>query len=201
MIKLFVEGGGHSEALRSRCREGFRVFLENAGFKGRMPRIVACGGRREAYDRFSTACRSNETALLLIDSEDAVASDIFPWTYLANRPGDRFDCPENVTDDYCHLMVVCMETWFLADKDALSRFFGRGFNAHALPQHTSIEAVSKADIYNGLRQASSNCRTKAPYGKGEHSFKILKVIAPCRVTQASPWAKRFLETLKTIMDG
>ena len=199
--KLYVEGGGDSEALRTRCREGFRGFLEKAGFKGYMPRIVACGGRQAAYDRFNTACQANETALLLIDSEDAVASGTSPWTHLANRRGDGFAKPVNANDDHCHLMVVCMESWFLADKDALARFFGQGFNANVLPQNNNIESVSKTDVYRGLEAATSHCKTKAPYGKGEHSFKIMLVIDPGKVAQASPWAKRFLETLREIMDG
>ncbi|MFP4173845.1 MAG: DUF4276 family protein [Candidatus Hydrogenedentota bacterium] len=200
-VKLYVEGGGDSEALHRRCREGFRGFLKKAGFTGRMPRIVACGGRQAAYDRFSTACSANETALLLIDSEEAISTGTSPWTHLANRPGDGFAKPANTTDDHCHLMVVCMESWFLADKDALSGFFDPGFNGNALPQHTNIEAVSKTDIYNGLQRATSNCKTKAPYGKGEHSFKILLHIAPDKVSAASPWARRFLETLQKVMDG
>lgn len=200
-VKLYVEGGGDSDALRTRCREGFRGFLERAGFKNSMPRIVACGSRQAAYDRFNTACLANETALLLIDSEDAVAPGLSPWMHLADRRGESFVKPVNAQDDHCHLMVVCMETWFLADKDALSRFFGQGFNANGLPQNNNIEAVSKTDIYNGLATATSHCKTKAPYGKGEHSFKILLHIAPDKVSAASPWARRFLEALRKIMDG
>lgn len=197
-VKLYVEGGGDSEALRSRCREAFWGFLEKAGFKGRMPRIVACGGRQAAYDRFRTSCESGEMGLLLIDSEDCVSVDS-PWTHLANRPGDGFVKPQNATEDHCHLMVVCMESWFLADKAALSSFFGQGYNANALPQNTNIEAVSKKEIYDGMHRATSNCKTKAHYGKGDHSFKILLLIAPDKVRNASPWAKRFLEKLDQFM--
>lgn len=39
MVKLFVEGGGDSKALRGQLTEGFTEFLKNAGFKSRMPRI------------------------------------------------------------------------------------------------------------------------------------------------------------------
>lgn len=199
-VKLYVEGGGDSVSLHSKCREGFRSFLEKAGFAGRMPRIVACGGRQSAYDRFKTACESNETALLLIDSEDCVSVDS-PWVHLANRPGDGFAKPQNAGDDHCHLMVVCMESWLLADKGALSEFFGQGFNENALPQNMNIEAVSKYDIYTGMQRATSSCKTKAPYGKGGHSFKILLLIAPDKIRDASPWAKRFFEKLDTFMRG
>lgn len=122
-VRLYVEGGGDSASLKGLCREGFSTFLEKAGCKNRMPRIVACGGRQSAYDMFMTACKSNEPCMLLIDSEDLV-SEASPWKHLANRTGDEFTKPDNATDDHCHLMVVCMESWFLADKVALADFFG-----------------------------------------------------------------------------
>jgi len=197
-VKLYVEGGGDSEALHAECRQGFRTFLEKAGFKKRMPRIVACGGRRAAYDRFRTACGSNETALLLIDSEDFVMEKS-PWQHLAKRPGDGFAKPENVADDHCHLMVVCMESWFLADKEALARFFGTGFKATALPQNPNVEAARKEDIYARLERATARCEKRGPYGKGKHSFKILCLVAPDKAREASPWAKRFVDTLAKIM--
>ncbi|MEW6235210.1 MAG: DUF4276 family protein [Candidatus Omnitrophota bacterium] len=196
-IKLYVEGGGDSDSLHRLCRQSFRIFLEKAGFKGRMPRIVACGGRLAAYDHFKTSNESGETSLLLIDSEDFVASDS-PWMHLANPSGDGFTKPENATDEHCHFMVVCMESWFLADKEALISYFGQGFNETALPQNSEIEAISKKDIYDGLHKASSKCKTKAPYGKGKHSFDILLKIDPGKVCKASFWAKRFLETLDAI---
>ena len=40
---IYLEGGGESKELHSRCREGFRKLLEKNGFKGNMPRLVACG--------------------------------------------------------------------------------------------------------------------------------------------------------------
>jgi hypothetical protein len=199
-VKLFVEGGGDSEALLRRCRAGFRHFLEEAGFKKHMPRIVACGGRRAAYDRFVTNCEAGETGVLLIDSEDPVSAGS-AWAHLANRQADKFAKPSNATDDHCHLMVVCMESWFLADKEALAKHFGQGFNANALPQNADIEAVRKNDLYEGLKRATANCKTKAPYKKGENSFRILLRISPSKVRQASPWAKTFLEKLDALMAG
>ena len=97
-------------------------------------------------------------------------------------------------------MVVCMESWFLADKEALAEFFGQGFNAGALPKREDVEAISKDDVYRCLQRASANCKTKAPYGKGEHSFRILKLVALEKVREASPWARRFFETVSKYME-
>ena len=195
VVKLYVEGGGDSERLHRLCRKGFQGFLEQAGLKGSMPRIVACGGRQTAYDRFKTACKANETALLLIDSEERVSVSS-PWEHLQK---EGFCPPDNAGDTLCHLMVVCMESWFLADKGALSRFFGQGFNAGALPKSEDIETISRQEVYEGLQKASLHCKTKAPYGKGAHSFALLLLIDPLKVADASPWTARFLKELKCIM--
>lgn len=53
-MKIYVEGGGDSKELKTRCRRGFSNFFEKAGLKGRMPRVVACGSlvlavRAQAY--------------------------------------------------------------------------------------------------------------------------------------------------------
>lgn len=50
MVKLYIEGGGEAKSLRIECRQGFHKFLQKAGITGNLPRIVAKGGRRFAYD-------------------------------------------------------------------------------------------------------------------------------------------------------
>ncbi|MFO7802400.1 MAG: hypothetical protein R6V55_08915 [Desulfovermiculus sp.] len=52
---IFIEGGGDSKDLHLECRKAFRMLLEKTGFSGRMPRLVACGGRDDAYDDFRTS--------------------------------------------------------------------------------------------------------------------------------------------------
>lgn len=201
-IKLYVEGGGNSHSLRSGCREGFRKFLEKSGFKGRMPRIVACGSRQDTYASFKTACEKGMRSLMLIDSEDFVSTGVSsPWQHLANRKGDGFAKPANATDESCHFMVVCMESWFLADKEILAGYFGQGFNESALPQNSSIENIAKDDIYKGLKSAISNCKTKVQYDKGDDSFKILGLLTPGKVSEASPWARRFFDQIAKEVEG
>jgi hypothetical protein len=63
--------------------------------------------------------------------------------------------------------------------------------ARALPVHRRVN--SSVNRYN--------CKTKAPYGKGEHSFKLLALIDPTKVANASPWANRFINELKKKMDA
>jgi hypothetical protein len=203
-VKLYVEGGGDSNALKTACRAGFSEFLSKAGLKGKMPRIVACGNRQNAYDSFCTAINSGEEALLLVDSESSVAGNCQddrvenwkPWCHLKNRPGDQWEQPVNATEKDCHLMVQCMEAWFLADRETLEFFFGQGFKGNALPAANQIELVDKRQIYQALAIATHNCKTKNKYDKGKHSFKLLAMIAPDKVITASPWAKRFIDISK-----
>ena len=59
---------------------------------------------------------------------------------------DGWEKPDEAADDNAHLMVQCMETWFLADKDGLAAYFGQGFNRNALPGRQEIEDVAKDDL-------------------------------------------------------
>lgn len=207
-MKLFVEGGGDSHQLRTACREGFTKFITAAGIRKR-PRLVACGSRHDAFDSFRTAVSNGEAAMLLVDSETAVVANCqegeagawTPWVHLRQRRGDEWVKPGAATESECHLMVECMENWFLADRVLLAKFFGNGFNANALPaENRAIESVRKVEVYSALKAATRNSR-KGEYGKGDHSFKLLAEIDPAKVTNASPWAKRFIDELKQVMDS
>lgn len=61
-VKLFVEGGGDSNSLRTECRAAFSAFLQKAGLSGYMPRIVASGSRRAAFDDYCTSISNGEEA-------------------------------------------------------------------------------------------------------------------------------------------
>lgn len=207
-MKLYVEGGGESKTLKTACRAGFSEFIGKAGIV-RKPRIVACGSRQNAYDSFCTALAAGERALLLVDSESLVAAECqqgeflrwMPWVHLKKRQGDLWVKPENAGEDDCHLMVQCMEAWFLSDRKTLQAFFGQGFNANVLPSEgRSIESIDKEQLYQSLANATKSCKTKAPYGKGEHSFALMALVTPERVTSASPWAKRFVDVVRQRME-
>lgn len=190
--RLYVEGGGDSKALRAECRRGFSEFLRRAGLAGRMPRIVASGSRINAYDSFRTALTqspsSSGSPMLLVDAEGPVTL-AGPWEHLHARDG--WSRPGGARDEQCQLMVQCMETWFLADRESLARYFGNGFRESALPGNIQVESIPKADVLDGLDHAARDT-SKGRYSKGEHSFRILAIIDPSRVTDAAPWATRFI---------
>ena len=157
-----------------------------------MPKIVACGGREKAYDKFKIAhLNKDETSLLLVDAEESV-QETGPWRHLKVR--ENWDCPDDAIDDQCHLMVQIMESWFLADQDALKEFYGQDYQDGALPQNSQIEQIAKQDVLDGLKQATSDTG-KRGYNKGSHSFEILAELDPEKVMNASPHAKRFIEAL------
>lgn len=193
-VRLYVEGGGNRAQLRSACRRGFSTFIREAGMQDRMPRIVACGSRRNAYDRFKTAQATDVNAVLLVDAEGQVTAQ-GPWQHLKMR--DDWDQPNGATDDQCHLMVQVMESWFLADVDALESFYGQRFHSQALRANRDVEQVAKQDVLDRLEQATRDTR-KGRYSKGEHSFEILAKLDPEKVRRASDYADRFLASLLRI---
>lgn len=196
-LKIYVEGGGESNKLRTECRQGFRKFFANAGLTGNMPAVVSCGSRSEAYDSFRTALKrpkENTLPLLLVDSEDAYSSSSTPWNHLKAR--DNWDRPKGATDDHVYLMVECMESWFLADRECLKEYFGQGFREKSLPGNPKVETVPKKTVFDSLKTATRDSNTKGEYGKGKHSFEILGRIDPPTVRNAAPNADRLLKKLE-----
>ena len=189
--RLFVEGGGDNKALKAVCRRGFREFIEKAGAAGRISNIVPCGSRGNAFNSFRAALNVGESALLLVDAEGPVTAQ-GAWQHL--KVSDNWDRPANATDAQCHLMVQVMESWFLADADALASFYGQGFNRGALPANPNIEQVSKGDALAGLDQAARNTG-KGGYKKGPEGYDILARLDPGKVRNASPFAECFVQAL------
>ena len=188
--KICVEGGGR-KTMNRECRRGFAAFLTKTGISANAFEVEACGPRGEAYKTFSAECRMGLPSLLLVDAERPVTSRN-TWQHL--KDNDSWSRPEGAKDGGCHLMVQVMESWFLADADALKSFYGQDFRAQSLPKNPDIELVPKQDVINGLKQATLNTG-KGGYAKGRDSFKILEKIDPYKVIKASPHAKRLVEAL------
>lgn len=199
--RLFVEGGGDNKALRTAARKAFQSFLTKAGLAGRLPRVIACGGRGEAYNDFVSALaelRPGDRAYLLVDSEGPVtvgASEDAAWSQVGSRQGDEWERPTPRHTDHLHLMVQVMESWFLADRRTLAEYYGNGFEEARLPASTRpIEQVPKTEVEPALDRAARHTK-KGGYAKGRDSFTLLERIDPDLVRAASPWAQRLIAAL------
>lgn len=193
---IYLEGGGDSRDLHIRCREGFRKLLERCGYKGRMPRLVACGGRNAAFDAFKTALASapkNSFLALWIDSEDKLADIEATWRHLKGRKDDNWDKPPGAVDEQVLFMTTCMETWISADRKTLFRYYGANLQKSALPPLKDLENRSRASVQTALTKATQKC-TNA-YFKGKRSFEVLGQLDPATLKQYLPSFKRVLRIL------
>lgn len=201
-VKLYIEGGGDAKIDDVRCREGFRKLLEKAGFQGRMPRTVASGGRSAAYGAFETAMAvrgDDDYPLLLVDSEDPVSTtEISPdspavWEHLAAR--DRWERPQGANNDQAQLMVTCMETWIMADREALAAVFGHGLRKSALLPENGLESRNRDEVQQALENATKDCGRQKAYRKGRRSFQVLAQLSPATLGRLLPHFERFVRTL------
>ena len=192
-----MEGGGN-KAADSHCRQAFHTLLEKAGFKERLPRVIPCGGRDQAFDDFTTALNghSSHYPILLVDSEDPVAeANQLPdnpsgaWQHLASRHTDSLHRPDGALDDQAQLMVTAMETWLVADRSTLASYF-HGMKAGTLPPDVDLESRDRKDVLEKLENA-----TDGRYRKGSVSFEVLGKVDPAVLQGKLPHFQRFIDTL------
>ncbi len=184
-ITIYLEGGGDSKELHTRCREGFRRLFERCGFTGKMPKLVACGGRGQAYDDFCTGHRSSSQGhltMMLVDSEDPMADIEATWTHLKDRDG--WDKPNTADDEQVLMMTTCMETWIVADREALKSHYGYKFQESGLPNIVGLESKHRHAVQNSLVHATRNCKNK--YEKGKRSFQVLARLTPNALSAHAP---------------
>ena len=195
-VRIYVEGGVDAGSTKAACREGFRCLFQNLGSLEQSPTVIASGGRLKAFQNFCDALRQNtdEIILLLVDSERPVHAGI--WVHLGAAP-DGWRKPAGATDDQAHLMVQSMEAWFIADQEALSKHYGRGFRAKSLPSRQDVEAIPKGDLVPALQRASRET-TKGEYHKSAHGYALLGFLSPTKIRQKSPHADHLFHTLELL---
>ena len=196
-VALYIEGGGDNRRLGAQFREGWTRFFAAAGLGGRMPRVLRGGSRQQTFDRFATNVAKPSPGIvpfLLVDSEDPVRAGHSVWQHL--QAHDGWNRPGGAGDEQAFLMVQAMETWFLADRHALQRYFGAQFTANALKQWPQLEDVTKATVLATLQSATARC--KQPYAKGRVSFELLAQVDPAHVEAACPHAKALLNRLMAL---
>lgn len=192
---IYVEGGGTSKHDQIRCRKGFRTLFEKAGFAGRMPALIACGPRDRAFKDFENALGqlgSGGFVAMLIDSEVPLADLEKPWRHLKTQ--DKWRQPAGARDEQVLFMTTCMETWIVADREALKKHFGDKLQLNALPATQDLEAGQRKDILDKLVHATRNCKT--PYAKGSRSFEVLSLVNPAALKPLLPSFARAVRILE-----
>ena len=195
VVAIYMEGGGDSRDAKAAIRQGMDALLHPLKAAARAKalhwKLVPCGGRNEAFRRFRDAVGNGDNAIvvLLVDAEGPVSGA--PHLHLQSRDGWETGFTD---EDTIHLMVQTMETWMVADPDALSRYYGQNFNGNVLPRTTNLEEVAKVDVARVLNQSTGRT-TKGHYHKIRHASELLKLIDVGRVKQRCPHCARLFDKL------
>ncbi len=200
-VKVYVEGGGSTQFTRDPLRDGFDIFchdLKLLAYNNDCElTFILCGGKTETIRDFKKALISNNDAIkvLLVDSDGPVTQQ--PKKHL------KIKIPE-VTDDQCHLMVQIMESWFLADLNALRGFYIDELDDKELNKYqdiNNVENIDKKDIEQVLIQATKETSygNYWEYGKTLHASKILKRLNANTVRKKAKHCDRLFTTLETLI--
>ena len=65
----------------------------------------------------------------------------FAKQHLMKRVGDEWSMA-GMEDEHIHLMVQVMESWVIADLEALKKFYGSDFNSNAIPKNSDRKQVA-----------------------------------------------------------
>ncbi len=199
-VKVYVEGATRgkrkNKSVNIEFRKAFHLLSEKVGV-AHVPEYVPCGGRSQtwdlAWDRFLKR-EQDEIIFLLVDSE--TRTNFGPkdaWKFLASQPLEPWTELDQRNARYVFLMVVMMETWLLADPDALARYFGDGFRSNQIPSWPKLEEIEKDSILETLSNATQECRKR--YKKGERSFEALAEADPNVIARKCPHAAYFFQRL------
>ncbi|WP_445173225.1 DUF4276 family protein [Microcoleus sp.] len=181
----------------------FKELYELAESKGIKILSIMSGSRRDACEDFLMSVESYPDAfnVLLVDSESPVSETHTPWEHLRSRKEDQpwILATQGRDDDCCHLMVQTMEAWFIADIDALSKFYNGGFNEDYLHNRLGNQSVEKVSKYNLIKwlKSATNKTSKGKYHKTGHPPKLLELLDVDKVRKASPSCERIFKTIIT----
>ena len=194
-IRIYFEGD-------RRLRIGFHSFFGSIIGEARKRQIrfqLVAGGATPIRD-FMNAVRAHPDSfnLLLVDS-DAPDDGTLIRRVKAHADWDA-SVARVVNDEQIHFMVQVMESWFLADRDALLRFYGAGFREGRLPGNPAEEQIPKVDVLEGLRHAT-RATQKGTYHKTQHAPKLLGIVSPDRVRSSAPACERLFDTLERVVSG
>lgn len=190
-VRVYFEGA-------SALRPGFSALFQEIRRPGITLRPIACGPKSEAVGDFITAMKTHpeSTNILLVDS-DGPDHGTLPAEIKRDGNWDA-GVGSQVSDDQLQFMVRIMETWFLGDRSALSRYYGSALAERSLPRNPQVEDIDKGTVLSCLKAATRRTG-KRDYDKTRHAPYLLASLDVTRVRQAAPSCDRlfrFLESLQ-----
>jgi hypothetical protein len=178
-----------------------QVFLERGapGLKGKVRAFYGKGRNDTIHDFLRAKSQHpNLTHVLLLDSDEEDDGRLFQR--LQGQEYWQVRADSVIGEERVCWMVHLMESWFLADRDALREYYGSGLHENSLPRNREVERVPKADVLDGLKRATRNTG-KGAYRKGAHAPRILEKLDPTRVRTAASHCDRFLRILAQVVLG
>ena len=202
-INIYYEG---DDTLGRGFRKFFTSILQTARQRRISFRLVNGGSTDNTVSDFLTAVRSSEDDddtldILLIDAEGPVESNDPNYDRLqqALQNTSRWRRERQgvtVQAKQFHWMVQVMEAWFLADRDALQRYYGRDLLVNRLHgSATDVGSIPKNDVLRGLTRATERTR-QGRYHKTQHAPELLEMVDVGKVRQAAPACERLFATLE-----
>jgi len=183
-IRIYFEG-------HWTLKTGFaRFFLELTNAARKADSEIEFIPARNGPSDYRKALRSHPHAwnILLKDSEEQMPKSP---AALCERHGID---PKLVTDVFW--MVELMESWFLADPDALTKYYGRNFSVSAIRKTQDVERIAKSEVLRRLKRATSN-----KYHKVTHAPHLLALLNPDRVQEHASHCRKLFDTVKARLQG
>jgi hypothetical protein len=165
-------------------------------------------GFRSFFDSIYKAARTRQCRVELVATDGTPAQDYYSglkanpdaWNVLlldSDGPADRTHkelCNvkqiEPALSDSVFWMVQIMESWFLADADALRACFGRRLQEGSLKGNPKIEEIPKADVEARLKSIAGG-----KYHKVTDGVNLLTKIDPAKVRNAAANCERMFDTI------
>ena len=195
-IRVYFEG---DDALR----KGFNNFLKSeidlARQRGLGFNLIAGSSTAETIKDFMTAARAHKDAIniVLIDSDKPDNGNLI--ADLKQRESWDTEVGAEIQDEQIHFMVQVMESWFLADRDALKKYYGQGFREGRLPDNqNNVEQISKSDVNDGLKNATRHT-AKKKYHKTQHAPDLLSNLDVDKVRCNAPSCNRLFHSLRSLI--
>ena len=181
-IRIYFEG-------HRTLRQGFeRFFSELRKTARQLGSEISFIAARDGLSMYRKAARAHGNAwnILLKDSEGPMQRDAVA---LCKRHGID---PSLVSSVFW--MVELMEAWFLADSDALGKYYGPRFSSAAIGQTVDVEKIPKSEVLRRLRDATKET-TKGAYNKVAHAPDLLSRLDSKKVKEHARHCLRLFETV------